>query len=205
MTALMSPLKSRLITEAEYLAQEEHADFKSEFFNGEVFAMSGASATHSAINARLIHELFNAIGDRGCQVFTSDTKVKTTATGLYTYPDLSVTCSSPEFDDSKRMVLLNPQLICEILSSSTEAYDRGGKFRHYETLQSLKAYVSVSQWEHQVEVFWRMTHADAWGYLRARGLDAQLTIPSMNLTLRLSEIYKGVELAPVPPSVLVEE
>ncbi len=205
MTAVTSAAKSRLITEAEYLALEEHADFKSEFFNGEVFAMSGASSTHSEITVRLGHELVNALDGRPCKVFGSDTKIKTSATGLYTYPDVSVTCSSPEFDDSKSMVLLNPQMICEVLSSSTEAYDRGTKFRHYESLQSLKAYVLLSQWEHQAEVFWRMSHTDAWGYLRARGLDAQLTIPSMNLTLRLAEIYKGIELAPVPPSVLVEE
>ena len=197
--------KSRLLTEAEYLAQEELAEFKSEFYKGEVFAMSGATATHSELGVRLGYELINALDDRPCKVYSSDTKIKISATGLYTYPDTSVTCDSPQFGDPKRMVLLNPQMVCEVLSNSTEAYDRGEKFTHYESLPSLKAYVLVSQWEHQVEVFWRTTHADAWNYLRARGIESQLTIPSMNLTLRLAEIYKGVELAPRPVRVLAEE
>lgn len=195
---------TNFMTPEEYLAHEEHADFKSEYFQGQLFAMAGTTATHSLVNGRLTQHVLNVLGDRPCLVFTADTKVKIDSTGLYTYPDLTITCTAPLFDDAKRMVLTNPQVVFEILSPSTEGYDRGDKFRHYERIASLRAYVLISQWEHHVEVFWRKSAEEDWTYSRAEGLDGVINIPSMELALRLSEIYKGVELAPRPIRVYEE-
>lgn len=185
------------ISPEEYLAREERAEFKSEYFQGEVFAMSGATRAHSSISVRLGAEVLSALAERPCEVYSNDTKIRVRATGLYAYPDLSVSCDAPRFDDPKQMVLLNPQIIFEVLSESTELYDRNTKFDHYATIESLKAYVLISQWEPLLEVFWRDSGPNTpWGYIRARGLEAVAEIPSMNLRLRLGEIYRGVELTP---------
>ena len=136
----MPSAATKRITSEEYLARERLATEKSEFFDGEVFAMTGGSAVHSLLAVNLSRELGNVLSKGPCRVFNSDMRVRT-GTGLYTYPDVSVVCDVPEFeDDSSKDVLINPKVICEVLSPSTEAYDRGKKFEHYRTIASVMEY-----------------------------------------------------------------
>src|SRR5215475_2147969 len=139
------------ITPKEYLELERKAEIKSEYLDGEMFAMSGVTLEHSSIVVNLITELNNQFIDRPCQVHGPDLRVKVSPTGLYTYPDLVAFCEKPLFEDEHFDTLLNPQVIIEVLSNSTEAYDRGKKFAHYRTVESLREYVLVSQTEYRIE------------------------------------------------------
>ena len=141
----MSAAQKTLLTPAEYLARERAAEFRSEFYRGEMFAMSGASWAHSVIKDNLAWETRNQLQGGPCRVVTSDLRVKVSATGLYTYPDLLIVCGEPEFEDEVFDTLLNPRVIVEILSDSTEKYDRGTKFTQYRQLSSLQEYVLVAQ------------------------------------------------------------
>ncbi len=133
----------RTWTPAEYLAWERAAPDKHEFLGGEIFAMAGASFAHNKIVGNIVGELRDALRDRPCDVTPSDLRVKIPAVGLYTYPDAVVVCGEPQFEDDKLDTLLNPTVIVEVLSDSTEAYDRGKKFRYYRTIPSLRDYVLV--------------------------------------------------------------
>src|SRR5438067_352701 len=128
----------------EYLELEETADYKSEYFDGEVFAMAGGTPEHNLIAANLIGELRNQLEETPCRVYPSDQRVKIPDTGLYTYPDVTVVCADPQFEEPDRRAMLNPTLIVEVLSETTEAYDRGDKFAHYRRLSSLREYVMVA-------------------------------------------------------------
>src|SRR5262249_3429521 len=147
----------------EYLALERKAEIKSEYLDGEMFAMSGVTLEHSSIVVNLITELNNQFIDRPCQVHGPDLRVKVSSTGLYTYPDLVAFCEKPLFEDEHFDTLLNPQVIIEVLSNSTEAYDRGKKFAHYRTVRSLQEYVLVSQTECRIERFARRDDG-VWDY-----------------------------------------
>ncbi len=131
-----SQLKARLTPE-EYLAIERKATYKSEYVNGEMFAMSGASPHHVLIVTNVVAELRQQLKQRPCTVYSTDLRVKVRPTGLYTYPDVIVVCGQPQFDDEQQDTLLNPTVIVEVLSESTKDYDRGGKFEHYRGLMSL--------------------------------------------------------------------
>src|SRR5437763_16821511 len=122
----------RWISVEEYLALEEQADTRNEYFDGEIFAMAGATLEHNVICANLIRELGNQLEESPGRVCTSDQRVKIEDTGLYTYPDITVVCGEPRFEDQGRRTVRNPTLIVEVLSESTEAYDRGDKFAHYQ-------------------------------------------------------------------------
>ena len=194
----MSTATALFVTSDEYLERERSAATKSEYFNGAIYAMAGGSGTHSLLSVRMAALLVAALDDTPCLVFNSDMKVSISEAGLFTYPDASIACSEPRYFDSKRDVLLNPIVIVEVLSQATEAYDRGEKFRHYRTLESLRAYVLVSQWSHHVEVYSREAGQSHWSYSDATGLDAVVSIPTINVTLSLAEIYKKIELSPRP-------
>ena len=127
----MSSPARRLLSPAEYLAGERASSVRHEFFAGELFAMAGASWEHSLIKDNLARELGNRLLDGDCRVVTSDLRVKVDATGLYTYPDILVVCGEPAFEDQQFDTLLNPRVLVEVLSETTEKYDRGTKFRHY--------------------------------------------------------------------------
>lgn len=133
------------LTPAEYLAIDRKAEFKSEYFAGEMFAMSGASFKHNQVVANLIAETAARLKGGPCQIVPSDLRLSVSPTGLYTYPDAMVVCGEPEFIDDHFDTLINPTVIFEVLSDSTESYDRGAKFRHYRSLDSLQAYVLISQ------------------------------------------------------------
>jgi Uma2 family endonuclease len=183
------------LSEAEYLDIERKAEFKSEFHDGEMFAMSGGSRWHSLVSANVVRALGNALEGSGCVVFESNMKVKVEESGLYTYPDVTVACEEQQFVDDETDVLLNPTLIVELLSESTEKYDRGQKFQHYQRIGSLKEYMLVSQNAPRVELFVR--DADGtWRLHQAEGLDAKITSPTLRVTLELRKIFANVKFEP---------
>jgi len=147
----MASLPIKPYTPDEYLAIEREADFKSEYLSGEMFAMAGASERHDLIAGNLIAEVRTQLKGRPCRTYPSDMKVETGPVGLYSYPDVTVACGQPLFHDDRRDVLLNPTVLFEVLSPSTEAFDRGAKFAHYRRIESLTDYVIVSTSEHRVE------------------------------------------------------
>src|SRR5579859_2266046 len=147
-------------TPEQYLALERKADFKSEFCNGFITAMAGATREHSLIALNLGGEMRSMLKDRPCEVYVSDLRVRVSPTGLYTYPDVVAVCGEARFLDDKSDTLLNPTMIVEVLSTSTESYDRGDKFWQYRHLASLREYVLVAQDKVLVERFTRQ--GDAW-------------------------------------------
>jgi Uma2 family endonuclease len=183
------------LTEAEYLDLERKAEFKSEFFDGEMFAMAGGTPMHSLIATNLAREFGNKLQGSRCVPFNRDLRLKAEATGLFTYPDLSIICGPLEFADDAQDTVINPTVIVEVLSDSTEAYDRGKKFEHYRRIPSLREYLLVSQSEPHVEQF---IHDDAgqWLLREAAGLDASLGLSSLQVMVALREIYANVTFAP---------
>ena len=141
----MSALPKPKLTVAEYLARERRAEFKSEFFNGEVFAMAGASRAHNFVKENLIGELFARLKGGPCRTLSSDQRVSVAATGLYAYPDIIILCGPAVSDPADDDTLTNPTVLIEVLSPSTERYDRGAKFRNYQKIPSLLEYVLVAQ------------------------------------------------------------
>lgn len=188
----MSTVPSKLLTEEEYLVCERAAEFKSEFYRGEMFAMSGANARHNLICVNLIAALNAAARSKGCRVFGSDMRVKVADTGLYTYPDVSIACGKLEFKDELEDVLLNPRAIFEVLSKTTERRDRGWKFDRYCELPSLTSYVLVSQDKPLVEHFIRQTDGE-WRLERPKGLEAVMYFPVLEQKLPLRDIYSDIE------------
>jgi Uma2 family endonuclease len=184
-------------TPEEYLDLEENSETKYEFFDGDVFAMAGGTVEHSLIAANLIRALGNPLAPRGCSVFTSDLRLKVETTGLRTHPDVTVLGGAPQRDGS---FLLNPTLIAEVLSKSTEGYDRGTKFDHYRTIGSLDIYLLVSEHSPRIELYIRKTASD-WDYRVVHGMSSDLEIPSLNIILPLRQVFLGVVF---PPSRLRE-
>ncbi len=189
----MSALSKSSLSPAQYLEIERASlDCKHEYYRGEMFAMGGASRQHNRATANLTGLIHAALRHSHCEVLGSDMRVKVDATGLYTYPDLTITCEKPEFEDKNLDTLLNPQVIFEVLSKSTEAYDRGKKFGHYRSLPSLKEYFLVSQDRPQIDRFFLSDGGD-WRFSDASGLDASITIAAIDLVLPLREVYARVE------------
>jgi len=188
----MSSQPKSCLSPQEYLKFERTSDVRHEYFAGEIFAMSGASFRHNLIATNLTRELSGKLGD--CTVVSSDMRVKVEAPRLYTYPDVIVVCDEPRFEDDQLDTLLNPSLIVEILSKSTAEYDRGEKFEKYRKLESLKAYVLVSQYRAHVEQFVRQADG-RWLLSEATGLDATIELPTVDCRLPLAEIYAKVTFA----------
>jgi len=183
--------KHYLIPE-EYLALERQAETKSEYFRGEVFAMAGASFAHTSISFNLLVSLAPQLKRGLCTARSSDLRVNVRATDFYAYPDIVVVCGQPQFEDRHRDTLLNPTAIFEILSRSTEGYDRGEKFAQYRQSESLSDYVLVSQYRPLVEHFTRRPD-ESWLLKSHSGLEAILSIPSIGCELPLAAIYDQVE------------
>lgn len=202
----MASRQEPFYTPEEYLAMERAAATKHEYFNGRIYAMSGAHRNHVRIATNLIILLGTQLRGRPCEVFHSDMRVRVSGTGLYTYPDVSALCGEPEFEDGEVDVLLNPTVLVEVLSKSTEAYDRGGKFDHYRTIPTLQEYVLFEQdrarAEHRVR---KGESGDRWGLTMVRGLDATLELPAIGCVLALRDVYDRVELPPDPPLRAVYE
>src|SRR3989442_15220798 len=151
----MSQQISPYISPQEYLRLERQAAYKSEYVHGQIFAMGGASRKHNLVGGNIFGELRQQLKGRLCEAYMSDMRVKVTATGLYTYPDVVVVCGEPKFEDENVDTLINPTLIAEVLSDSTEAYDRGAKFGHYRKVDSLTEYLLVAQKEPRIEQYVR--------------------------------------------------
>jgi Uma2 family endonuclease len=177
-------------TWAEYLAFEEAANSKNEFFNGEIYAMAGGTPQHAQLAARVLRELGIQLRGKPCEPFTSDLRVRVAATGLATYPDVTVICGPilPEPKDAN--TALNPTLLVEVLSNSTEQFDRGQKFEHYKQLPTLREYVLISQRERLIEVFRRV--GVEWQRFEARSTRA-VSLDSIGCELSVDAIYEGVE------------
>jgi Uma2 family endonuclease len=187
--------KSAVMTEAEYLTFERASKSKHEFIAGEVFAMVGASEAHNLISVNVITALNNQLRTRPCKIYPSDMRVKVADTRLYTYPDIIVVYGNAEFADSHFDTLVNPTVIFEILSPSTERYDRGKKFQDYRELPSLREYVLISQDSPRIERFLLQAQG-TWELLDAKGLDATLDLTSIACTLALAEVYAKVTFTP---------
>jgi len=177
-------------TPAEYLALERAAEIKSELIDGHIVAMSGVSREHSLVAINLASHLNRQLEHRPCEVHGSDLRVRVSNTGLYTYPDVSVVCGEPEFEDEHFDTLLNPTVIFEVLSPSTEAYDRGEKFARYRRLASLREYVLVAQDRPRVERFTRQ--GEAWVLTAFDEIEAVVELSSIGCALSLGEIYAKV-------------
>ena len=182
--------QSRLTPE-DYLAIERSADCKSEYLNGELFAMGGASPEHNLIVTNTAAELRQQLKQRPCRVYANDLRVKVSPTGLYTYPDIVVACGEAKFDDKQKDTLLNPSVIIEVLSDSTEGYDRGKKFGHYRQLESLSEYVLIAQDEHHVESYLRQPD-DRWLLTETSEPQGSIGLNSIDCELALAEIYDKV-------------
>lgn len=194
--------KSLRMTEAEYLEFERASETKHEYIAGEVFAMTGASEAHNLITSNVIFLLRSQMRGRPCKVYPGDMRVQVRASGLYTYPDISVVCGEAQLADTHLDTLINPLLIVEVLSPSTELYDRGRKFQHYRHIESLREYVLIAQDAPRIERFVRQ--GDVWQFSDAVGLDASLELPSIGCTLALADVYEQVtfeeEETPLTPS-----
>lgn len=171
---------------------ERVAEVKSEYLAGETFAMSGATEPHDLIAGNVFAALHLLFKGRSCKAYTSDMRVNVTPTGLYTYPDVSALCGEARFEDENRDTLLNPAVIVEVLSKSTEAYDRGQKFAHYRAVESLTDYVLISQDRMCVEHFTRQPDG-RWLYTEKRGIEDRLDLSAVGCQLTLSDIYDKVE------------
>jgi Uma2 family endonuclease len=187
----MSSQRKVLLTPEEYLAVERRSEGKSEYLAGEVFAMVGASKRHNLIVSNIIRVLGNQLLNRPCNVYPSDMRVKVTPLGKYTYPDVVVACDEELFDDAENDTLLNPVVIFEVLSESTEAYDRGKKFEHYQYIESLKEYLLVSQAPCRVEQFVRQDERD-WRYSEYHDAGDVLKLVAVGCELALKDLYAKV-------------
>ena len=213
--------EKKILSSEEYLALEREATIKSEYFNGELFAMAGASRDHNQISSNIVRLLGNELLEKQCSVFSSDMKVRIQDTEdkekdrenffsvrideitKYTYPDVVVVCKDEQneeqneeqkyeqYEDENKDVLLNPIVIVEILSDSTEAYDRGDKFLHYQLIDSFSEYILISQYACKVEKFSRQTD-DTWIYSKYVNMEDIVHIESIECELPVSEIYRKV-------------
>jgi Uma2 family endonuclease len=189
----MQPAERHRYTEDEYIELERRAETKSELIHGEIFAMAGAKPRHNAIAVNMTIALGVRLRERGgrCRVFNSDQRVRSEESGLYTYADVSVACG-PRFHAKHRDTLVNPTVIVEVLSNSTERYDRGAKFAHYQTIPGFAEYVLVSQGKRRVEHFRRL-ETGQWLLTVLEGDDAKLELPALECSIPLGEIYAQTE------------
>ena len=179
------------LTPEEYLAWERKSDTKHEYVGGEIIAMSGASRAHSLIVTNISGELYIQLKEGTYEVHTNDIRVRTSPEISYFYPDILVVCGEPRFEDNVFDTLLNPIVLVEVLSPSTQAYDRGEKFEHYQQLTSLREYILVSQDEIRVEHH-RQQHTE-WQPTEFRSLKDVLSLTSIDCELSLDDIYRRVE------------
>ena len=186
-----APIQKTYLTVEEYLALERQSETRNEYIDGEIAAMTGGTSCHSLITANLTGELRQRLKPRTCRVYSGDLKVRIPESNLYVYPDVSVVCGEPQFEDGERDVLLNPTLIVEVLSPTTESYDRGKKFESYQTLESLKEYVLVAQDRPRVEHYLRQD-GHVWLYTDVSGLESTVSFASIGCQVPLAEIYDKV-------------
>lgn len=185
------PQEKHPMTPEAYLEFERNAEIKHEYFDGEIFDMVGARKNHNLINTCLTASLVNKIGNRTCRVFSNDMRVKIEKAGGYAYPDIAVACGDLEFEDDHLDTLTNPVVIIEILSNSTEAYDRGDKFAYYRAIPTLREYILVSQNKCRVEQFTKK-EGRMWSMFYYEEMEQVVKMESIDCEVPLSDIYKWV-------------
>lgn len=186
----MSAIAKSIISEVEYLELERQAPTKSEYYKGEIFAMAGATKEHNKIVASIIGASSQHLKGKKCSYFPSDSRVHNNFNGFYTYPDVTIVCGNEEYLDDKFDTLLNPTVLFEVLSTATEGYDRGIKFKLYRSISSLQNYVLVSSTEFAAEVYTRSD--DKWILTTAKDKEGSIYISSINYDLALSDIYAQI-------------
>lgn len=189
----MATIPKPHLTAEEYLTLERRAEFKSEYANGEMFAMAGASENHALLVTNLVREMSQALRRGPCRVYSSDMRVCLSPTGRYTYPDVTVACQQPKFLDNIQDTLINPTLIIEVLSPSTANYDRGGKFQSYRTLASLEEYLTVAQDQVHIEQ-WHKQPDGRWILTEYTAASSSFRLESLSVELSIVDICERVTL-----------
>lgn len=197
----MPPLAQPFVTPAQYLAAEREAASRSEYVNGGVYALAGASRPHNLIALNTASEIRTQLRGGPCEVYANDMRVKVEQTGMYTYPDVVALCREPAFEDEHLDTLLNPAIVVEVLSPSTERCDRGEKFAHYRRLASLQEYVLIAQDTRRLEHYRR--NGDSWVLTEVSEPGAEVVLASVGATLALADIYDRVEFADQPRAIRV--
>lgn len=197
----MSTQSHRRYSLEEYFALELASEEKYEYFDGEIFNMSGGSPEHEDVIGNIYSTLKVKIRGSGCRVFLSNLRVKVPSAPPYRYPDLTALCNAPRYEEIGGIkALTNPSLIVEVLSPSTEAYDRGEKFTHYKSIESFREYILIAQ--HRPHATHYFKESDGrWIHEEVNELDAHLRIMSLDCELNLRDVYENVEFPPlaVPP------
>lgn len=177
-----------------YLQLEKESGVKHEFHDGFIVAMAGGTGNHSKLGANAIWATTNSLigAGKNCNVFNSDLKIRVENTNRVYYPDATIVCDPPIYSSTDKNALTNPSLIIEVLSESTEGFDRGEKFFHYRQIPSLREYVLVSQAEARVEIFFRVED-NLWQMTTADGLDAEVSFKSLGITVTMQDLYRMVE------------
>ncbi len=196
----MAALPEPYITPEQYIEIERKAEFKSEYIAGQMFAMADGSPEHSLIAVNITGELRLALKGGGCRVYNSDLNVWLAETNMFAYPDVTVVCGDVVYGPA-RQAISNPLIIVEVLSPSTESYDRGAKAAHYRRSETLREYVFVSQSEPAIERFTRDTEGK-WYVTDARGIDAVMELTAVSTTLKLSEVYANIEFKSKKPELV---
>jgi len=184
----MQQIAESFIFESEYLEMEEISEIKHEYYQGEIFAMAGASEKHNLIVTNVITALNTQLKKRPCRVYPGNMRLKIEETGLYTYPDVMAVCGEREFSNEKKNTLLNPDVIIEVLSDSTEGYDRGEKSRHYRQIDSLKEYILISQNFRRIERYSR-NHDHKWLLTESDKTDGIILLENIGCELSIPEVY----------------
>jgi Uma2 family endonuclease len=188
----MDNLARKYITEEDYLNLERESPVKNEFYKGEIFAMAGAKEAHYLIVTNLLREISAYFKGKPCKVYPSDMKVKNAKDRFFTYPDVTIVCGKALFLDSGQDVLLNPQVIIEVLSESTEKYDRGAKFTLYRNIPSVNEYILISSDYKKIESFVR--NGEEWTFSESKEGE-QFLIKTLDISLNLEDVYDKVEFA----------
>ena len=179
------------MTPADYLEIERHAGCKSEYYQGQVFPMAGATGNHSLIVSNLTSYLNQQLRTKGCEVFPVNMRLQVAAAAFYTYPDVAVVCGRPEFADDQLDTLLNPVLVMEVASDSTADYDRGCKFERYRSLPSLVEYVTIAQDRAHIEQYTRQDNH--WFLTEYQDRNQTIQFSSVNTALALVDVYAKVD------------
>jgi Uma2 family endonuclease len=194
----MATQPKTFLTPEQYLEIERKAEFKSEYYQGEMFLMGGAREGHNLIVLNLASELRQQLRKRPCRAYMNDMRVRVNATGLYTYPNVAAVCGEPQFLDETRDTLLNPSLIVEVLSPSTEIYNRVRKFEHYRSVESVSEYLMLASERVSAELYTRQPDG-RWLLTAVNRLEDSLDLESVGVRLALADLYEKVDF-PAPPA-----
>lgn len=192
----MSTVALNRYTPEEYLAIDRQAEFKSEYIDGEIVAMTGGSRPHNIIVWNLSGLLRGCFQGRPCEAYSNDMRVKISPSTRYVYPDLAAVCGKPRFEDAEIDILLNPSLVVEVLSRSTQAYDRGDKASHYRKIDSLVEYLLIAQDRVLIERYRRQ--GDVWALMEITDPNATLVLDSVGCEIPVREIYSRLDFAVAP-------